>query len=129
MGRKQFWQLCTNRDCGGTGMRWIHAIVRIPHAKGSLIALNHRLRWLHSLIKYTGQTLQSAVEWLFSISCAPSSLSHIQEKPSFEHLCRLCRFRAVLPQHSLFKIMEGRSFLRKKPLERTGPWDSTGRTP
>jgi hypothetical protein len=113
MGRKQFWQLCTNRDCGGTGMRWIHAIVRIPHAKGSLIALNHRLRWLQSLIKYTGQTLQSAVEWLFSISCAPTSLSHIQEKPSFEHLCRLCCFRAALRHTYLFRIMEGISFLRK----------------
>jgi hypothetical protein len=72
----QTGQLC--RDCGGTGMRWIHAIARIPNAKGSLMALNHRLRWLHSLIKYTEQTLQSAVAWLFSISCVPLSLFHIQ---------------------------------------------------
>lgn len=88
MGRKQFWQLCTNRDCGGTGMQWIHAIVRIPNAKGSLIALNHRLRWLHSRIKYTGQTLQSAVAWLFSISCSPVlPLSCIQGKSSLAALC------------------------------------------
>ena len=59
-------------------MRWIHAIVRIPNAKGPLIALKNRLRWLHTLIKYTGQTLQSAVAWLFSISCVPLSLFHIQ---------------------------------------------------
>jgi hypothetical protein len=114
MGRKQFWQLCTNRDCGGTGMRWIHAIVRIPNAKGPLIALKSRLRWLHSLIKYTGQTLQSAVAWLFSISCVPLSLSHIQKRSSFAPLCRICCFRQHRQAHTKPPHRRQEALLRSK---------------